>query len=44
MTPEQRQIVEEKLKQKFTLDQAKKVAAAEAAKEVEARWDSQEKK
>jgi hypothetical protein len=43
MTPEQRQIVEEKLKQKFTLDQAKKVAAAEAVKEVEARWDSQEK-
>jgi hypothetical protein len=44
MTPEQRKIVEEKLQQKFTLDQAKKVAAAEAVKEVEARWDSQEKK
>jgi hypothetical protein len=43
MTPEQRQIVEQKLKEKFSLDQAKKVAAAEAAKEVEARWDSQEK-
>jgi hypothetical protein len=43
MPPEQRQIVEQKLKEKFSLDQAKKVAAAEAAKEVEARWDSQEK-
>jgi hypothetical protein len=41
MSPEQRQMVEEKLKEKFSLDQAKKVAAAEAAKEVEARWDSQ---
>lgn len=43
MTSEQRKIVEEKLQQKFTLDQAKKVAAAEAANQVEARWDSQEK-
>jgi len=41
LSPEQRQMVEEKLKEKFRLDQAKKVAAAEAAKEVEARWDSQ---
>jgi hypothetical protein len=43
MSPEQRQIVEEKLKAKFSLDQAKKIAAAEAEKEVEARWDSQKK-
>jgi len=43
LSPEQRKMVEEKLQQKLTLDQAKKVAAAEAAKEVESRWDSQEK-
>jgi hypothetical protein len=44
MTPEQRQIVEQKLEEKFNLDQAKKVAAEAAVKEVEERWNSQEKK
>lgn len=42
MSPEQREMVEQKIKANFSLDQAKKVAAAEAEKEVEARWDSQE--
>jgi hypothetical protein len=44
MTPEQRQMVEQKLQKKFNLDQAKKVAAEAATKEIEERWNSQEKK
>jgi hypothetical protein len=44
MTPEQRQQVEQKLQEKFGLEQAKKVAAEEASKAVEERWNSQEKK
>jgi hypothetical protein len=44
LSPEQRQVVEEKIQQKFSLDQAKKVAAAAAANEVEQRWNSPETK
>lgn len=40
MTPEQQKLIEPAL----TLQEAKKVAAEEAAKEVEAKWHSQEKK
>jgi len=44
MSPELRQTIENKLQQRLTLDQAKKVAAKEAAQEVEKAWNSQEKK
>lgn len=40
MTPEQQKLIEPAL----TLQEAKRVAADEAAKEVETRWNSQEKK
>lgn len=54
-SPEERKSLEERAKairaklgqaeeQEMSLDEAKKVAAEEAAKEVEARWQSQEKK
>jgi hypothetical protein len=44
MAPGQREVVEQKLQEKLSLDQAKKVAAEVASKEVEERWNSQEKK
>lgn len=42
MSPEKRQVVEEKLKEHFSLEQAKKVAAAQAERTVEEAWNSQE--